>query len=303
MNLVLRKSLLPGCAAGVLSRFIYLRPSKKPYKGTRILFFAPWKEFTLVGTHHRPYYDEPENLRVTAKEVNTFLEEVQHVYPGGAIQKEDVSFWHKGFLPMDGVNGKSGEVFLTKHYRIYDHEKEDGVEGFMSVIGVKYTTARGVAEKTVNLVFKKLGRKRIPSKTHCTPIWGGEIKRFENFKACVIERKVYELSPKVLQYLVYHYGSEYPNILSYLEKNPKWAELLPGSEEVILSEIVHAVREEMAVKLSDVILRRTSLGAGGHPGEACLKACASMMADELGWSKATKEKEILETAKLYTLTQ
>lgn len=303
MNLVLRKSLLPGCAGGVFSRFIYLRPSKKPYKGTRVLFFAPWRGLTIVGTHHRPYEDEPENLRITEKEVNTFLEEVQHAYPGGAIQKEDVSFWHKGFLPMDGVNSRSGEVILTKHYRMYDHEKVDGVEGFLGVAGVKYTTARGVAEKVVDLVFKKLRQSPVPSKTDRIPIWGGDIRRFENFKNNVVEGKAYGLSPQVLHYLVHHYGSEYPSILSYLEKNPQWGALVPGSEEVILAEVVHAIREEMAVKLSDVVLRRTALGAGGHPGEECLKACASIMAKELGWDKARTEQEIRETSNIYTLAK
>lgn len=303
MNLVLRKSLLPGCAAGVFSRFVYLRPSKKPYKGTRVLFFAPWRGFTIVGTHHRPYEDEPENLRIREKEVDTFLEEVQHAYPGGAIQKEDVCFWHKGFLPMDGVKKKSGEVILTKHYRIYDHEREDGVEGFLGVAGVKYTTARGVAKKVIDLVLKRLRRDPFPSKTHKVPIWGGDIRRFENFKNNVMEGKAYGLSPKVLQYLVHHYGAEYPSILSYLEEKSQWGELVSGSEEVILAEIIHAVREEMAVKLSDVILRRTALGAGGHPGENCLKVCASIMAKELGWNEKRKEQEILETSKIYTLAK
>jgi glycerol-3-phosphate dehydrogenase len=49
---------------------------------------------------------------------------------------------------------------------------------------------------------------------------------------------------------------------------------------------------EMALKLSDVIRRRTELGAAGLPDTDCIKTCADLMASELGWSEARKREEI-----------
>ena len=37
--------------------------------------------------------------------------------------------------------------------------------------------------------------------------------------------------------------------------------------------VVNAVRNEMAVKLSDVVFQRTELGTGGNPGDEALADC------------------------------
>ena len=55
-----------------------------------------------------------------------------------------------------------------------------------------------------------------------------------------------------------------------------------GSSSVRAAEVVHAVRDEMALKLTDVVLRRTQLGTEEHPGESALKECADLMGLELG---------------------
>ena len=53
----------------------------------------------------------------------------------------------------------------------------------------------------------------------------------------------------------------------------------------------HAVREEMALRLSDVVLRRTDLGTGGPPSPADLDAAARAMAAALGWDEAKLRAE------------
>jgi glycerol-3-phosphate dehydrogenase len=299
MNLVLDKKLLPGCAAGVTSRFSHIRKDGRAHRGSRVLFIAPWGEFTLIGTHHRPYAGDPDGLAVTEDEIGEFLGEAARAYPGTVLDRRDVTFFHKGFLPMDGVNPKTGEVQLAKHYRIHDHARENGVEGLVSVVGVKYTTARDVAQKTVDLLFRKLRKERRKSVSRETPISGGDIQRFGKFQEKVAESAPFGLPRKITDRLTIHYGTDYPNILKCIEKNPELGGTVPGSDKVIAAEIVHAVREEAAVKLADVILRRTGLGAGRNPGAACLAFCAGLMAVELGWDKSRIEREIRETESCY----
>jgi glycerol-3-phosphate dehydrogenase len=74
---------------------------------------------------------------------------------------------------------------------------------------------------------------------------------------------------------------------------------LPGSKDVLKAEVVHAVREEMACRLKDVVMRRTDLGSLGHPGEEALRACAGLMAAELGWDEARKREEVTEAKRLF----
>jgi glycerol-3-phosphate dehydrogenase len=55
----------------------------------------------------------------------------------------------------------------------------------------------------------------------------------------------------------------------------------------------------MAIKLSDVILRRTGIGSIGQPDNTTLDTAAEIMAAELGWSIDQTELEIEETKAIY----
>jgi len=68
---------------------------------------------------------------------------------------------------------------------------------------------------------------------------------------------------------------------------------------VMKAQVVHAIHEEMAHKLADVVFRRTYLGTGGSPGDFALRTCASLMASELGWDKYRKERELQEVKAIF----
>jgi glycerol-3-phosphate dehydrogenase len=68
---------------------------------------------------------------------------------------------------------------------------------------------------------------------------------------------------------------------------------------VIRAQIVHAIRHEMACTLTDVVARRTPLGAAGYPGREVAERCAAVMAGELVWSQARVEREEAALAEFY----
>ena len=84
-----------------------------------------------------------------------------------------------------------------------------------------------------------------------------------------------------------------------MEQDPSMGVRLEPSSDVIKAEVIHAVRDEMALCLSDVVLRRTDLGSGECPTKETLKTVASCMAKELGWEKNKIQAEIKNTQKLY----
>jgi glycerol-3-phosphate dehydrogenase len=200
---------------------------------------------------------------------------------------------------MEGLNPKTGEVILTKHYRLQNHASEGGLGGLISLVGVKYTTARDVAEKTVNMIFKHLGSNPPKHTSRETPLDGGEIEKFDDFLAGALKNSGNGPHKDVIRHLVYNYGSKYLRVLEYGYDSSDSTKLVPGSHEVVFAEVLHAVREEMAQKLSDVIFRRTDLGSGGHPGKAALDATAKTMAQDLGWTDARVRKEVKEVEAAY----
>ena len=76
--------------------------------------------------------------------------------------------------------------------------------------------------------------------------------------------------------------------------------LLPNSEGGNLTvQIVRAVREEMAVSLEDVVMRRTGIGQEGDPGPDAIDRAATIMAGECGWSEARRRAEMRLVAGLF----
>lgn len=300
MNLVVNRPMFREGAAGVYGRFRYPRPDGTMHEGRRVLFMAPWREYTIIGTYHRPYEGDPDDLHVTEQEIADFLSEVNSAYPGDPVSREEVSHVHKGFLPMDGIHPKTGDVILTKHYRILDHAREEGVEGLISLSTVKYTTARDVASKVVDMAMRKMDLPFVKSRSHETALRGGKISQFDDFLTKVLSWSDVKLHERVLRHLVYNYGSDYKEIVG-VKEDPAWLETLPGSEAVLRTEVRHAVREEMAVRLSDVVMRRTDLGSGGHPGKEAVAACADIMAGLLDWNENRKRKEIGDVDACYAI--
>lgn len=300
MNLVVKRKLFDKNAAGLSGPYQHVHEDGSVYKAHRILFFAPWRDYTIIGTNHLAYRgDNPEGYKVSEQEIQDFLADVNQAYPGANIKREEVTYAYGGFLPMAQQNPQTGEVNLEKHYKIYDHKQTEKVDGLITVIGVKYTTARDVGRKTIDLVFSKLNRKSPACLTEETILFGGNIDRFRDFVDGNIASKPNGLNEAVVRHLSYNYGSNLIDIFDYTNENKDLLENIPGSSEVLKAEVLHGVRNEMAMKLTDIVFRRTDLGSGENPGPDALRACAEIMATELGWDKARIEKEIEETNKAY----
>ena len=67
----------------------------------------------------------------------------------------------------------------------------------------------------------------------------------------------------------------------------------------LAAEVVHVIRHEQAVRLSDVVIRRTGLGSADPPEEAALSGCAAIAKAELGWDDARTAAEIAAVREFY----
>jgi glycerol-3-phosphate dehydrogenase len=67
--------------------------------------------------------------------------------------------------------------------------------------------------------------------------------------------------------------------------------------------VLYVIRNEGALRLADIVLRRTTLGAAGHPGAAALRTSAAIAATELGWDAARTETELAAVEQVYRIPQ
>ncbi len=124
----------------------------------RFLFLVPWEGRTIVGTSYEPADASPSDPMA-------FLDEASRAFPWAGIESGAATLVHEGLVP--GRDGASG---LSTRPRLHDHEAEDGLPGLVSLQGVKYTTARAVAQRAVDLVVRRLGRAVPPCRTAVTPL-------------------------------------------------------------------------------------------------------------------------------------
>jgi glycerol-3-phosphate dehydrogenase len=261
-------------------------------RGGRHLFIIPWQEFSLLGVWHVYHPGGPDDFKVTKEEIQGFVNEINENYPHVDLSVKDVSQCVAGLI-LFGEESKQekDKISFGKRSMIIDHAREHNLDGLVTVIGVRFTTSRGIAEKTVDLVFKKLGKTPPKSKTAIIPIHGGLFNYFDELVAEATKQFTSGIQIGSLLSLLHNHGSAYKEILKSIHNDPSLTETI-GSSKVLKAEVLFAIREEMALRLDDVVLRRTNLGAGGHPGDDELRICADIMASELKWDSRRIANEI-----------
>ena len=271
-------------------------------RGGRHIFLIPWREHTLIGTTDVPYSGVPDDVSTTNRDVDDFLAEIHRAIPTLGLTRDKVLHAFCGLYPLVNREVKEQVYQGSGTYRIYDHGRNDGIDGVITVLGAKYTTARRLAERCVDLAFRKLTRTSPPCATAATPVEGGDINCFDDYLAGEIRAHAELLGPEAVRDLVYGHGSDWRAVLALVLEDGSMAERVSPIRATTRASVRYAVREEMAVKLADVVFRRTGLGTLGHPGTDCLRTCAAILAEEPGWSAERTQLEIGEVEEAFRRT-
>lgn len=264
----------------------------------RHLFLVPWRGVTLVGVWHKVYAGDPWKVGVPEADLQGFLDEINQSCPWLELELDDVALAQCGLVLFGENKPGAKDLSYGKRSLLVDHAKSDAIEGLVTLIGVRYTTARSEAERTLRLVCRKLGREARDSRSDRLPLHGGDFADFAALKREAGAALPAGVSDASLTALVRNHGSQYKRVLELTRSAPQLAAALPGSH-TLAAEIVHAVRAEMAVRLDDALMRRSDLGTAGDPGRAALDACADLMAAELGWSPERRREELARAQALY----
>lgn len=296
---ILTRPLFSSYAVGLAARGKYSDDRAFLNKGKRLLFMVPWRGCSLIGTAYRSYEGKPDEFSISEEDIHEFLQEINQVYPQAALQMNDVKFVNGGLLPGASVESRSGDIQLESEAFIWTRG-DVGARNVISLMGVKFTTARRVAEQVVDQVFHVLGKTPPRSQTSHTPLYGGNISKFRDFLSQEMKSPPHGLSAKAVQRLVYNYGSSYGDVLRYC---PHAGGREPHSESesirLLQAEVQYALREEMPQRLSDVVFRRTELGTAGYPGDKPLEVCADILSKGLGWNETQTQQEMAMVRGMY----
>jgi glycerol-3-phosphate dehydrogenase len=275
--------------------------TSQPVNGNpqQVLFIVPWRNKSIIGTCHIPWRDPPHTFKLNEAMVQDFLDQINSAHQPLKLSLEDVGHVTWGFLPVHKSDANQQPVRLTRDGVVIDHQKKDGISGLISILGVKYTTARVVAERAMDLAVNKLGIQTKKCETHMTQVRGGKIEDFRAFLQKAL-RKVPRIIPeRSVEHLVYTYGSEYHKLVECVLRQSDLARRIDPPLPVTIAEVEHAVHHEMALTLADVIGRRTELGSTGLPSMATLQKCAGIISREFQWSPEHEQQEINSVIQSY----
>ncbi len=306
----LAESRAPNGAVLRRSEGIHIITKKKLVSGKHVVacmtpqgrhfFLIPWRNHTIIGTTDKPFVGNPDTYQVTKDAILELIDEVNRSFGDGTLSFADVVHTYGGLRPL--VEEQTAETYTSsRRYEISDN-KENGLNGLITVEGGKFTTSRNLAEKCVDLVDAKLGRPKVKSKTARHHLAGCRIKNLNSFMEDIHKQSANGFGGATLDYLARCYGTDYPAIIKLAHENNDLAEQLNEDGE-ILAQVVYAVREEMAHTLADIVLRRTGIGTLGNPGEAVLRKVAQVAARELQWTPERMEQEIAGTISTLRLPQ
>lgn len=290
INVVLKRKWMDQLAVGLTA--------KGGEHGDRLHFFMPWRDTTVAGTYYRTHEGTPDELAVTREDLTTLLSSLNRAWPAANIVEDDIALVHAGVLPATGRTARNGEPDLMRHYRLIDHAREDAHRGLISLLGVKYTTARDVAAKAIDLLAKKDHRILPPSRSERHPLPGGDVPSLATLLRDARQRHAGRLDDAIIDHLAMNYGSELDAVIALAGQRPDLLQPLSDATRVIGAEIIFAIRNEMAQSLTDVCFRRTDLASAGIPDEASVARCAELMAEECGWDSATVADEVAAFQKM-----
>ena len=110
---------------------------------------------TLLGTWYAP----AEESQASPDQGSTsLLQEFNQACPGLELSDAEVVGCQWGWLRVKGSTERGRRMGLAERPRIINHGATNGVRHLFSVEPVKYTTARSVAQRVVDWVFRDLGR-------------------------------------------------------------------------------------------------------------------------------------------------
>jgi glycerol-3-phosphate dehydrogenase len=132
---------------------------------SQTFFLWPYRGRTFAGTWHAPWTGPVHDPKPPPAMVDAILAELNAAVRGLDLVPRDVLGIYAGLLPAT----REGTADLAVREIIHDHGAAGGPDGLFSISGVKFTTARLVAEKTLHRAFERRGRRLPPVRNVARP--------------------------------------------------------------------------------------------------------------------------------------
>jgi len=241
---------------------------------------VPGDTICLIGTTSTKVpYDEIDNMYVLPEEVEILRKGAQELSP--ILEKTRILRCYAGVRPLVASDDDPSGRSVSRGIVLFDHEKRDGLKGFVTITGGKLMTYRLMAEKATDLVCEKLHVNKKCETAHIKLPGSREDKE-------TTLKKLYSMPVSIQESMVYRHG----DMAEKMSKNNTINNsLVCECEEVSYGEVSYAIDHMDVHNLID-LRRRTRVGMGTCQGEFCACRAIGILAKQKQICP-TREKEEL----------
>jgi glycerol-3-phosphate dehydrogenase len=245
----------------------------------RPIFVLPWNEQILVGTTEVADNSDPGKTTPSSEEIEYLLRAVTQLFPKARISAHDIKYSFAGIRPLPYAEGKRPSGVTRRHF-LHDHS-EDGASRLISVIGGKLTTAASLARECA----RKVGISVVePQAIAVGP--GNPLDPLLDHAVLEIAQAGSVSEESARGMLEWHGKHALDIARMALVSAELRAPICPHTSHIV-AEVVEAYRNECAVTLGDVLLRRVPVALGPCWSESCSREAALRIGAVLGWNEHT----------------
>jgi len=250
----------------------------------RSTFAVPSGSLVYVGTTDTLFDGPPSEPGISADDVRYLLDSVAETFAVAPVPADIIGAW-SGVRPLLRADGKKpSEISRRDEIRV-------GPGPVVSIAGGKLTTYRRMAERVVEAVVKVLRRQDSAGvgESAKRALVGGSLSEQARLRATASK----SVEAKLEARLWATYGIAAEQILQEIRVSPTVGVSIAGLEDLCIAEVEHAVRQEMAMELDDVLRRRSRVGMF-RARQACAAAAdvGALMAAMLGWSAEKVQQDV-----------
>lgn len=207
----------------------------------RVIFALPWLGATLIGTTDIPVDSPDADQQPPQEDIDFILTEISEYLP--TVRDHEVQSAFTGIRPLVSNSSSapgSGTSGIARSHRILVSDS-----GLVTITGGKWTTARLMAQETVDRAAEVAGLPASKSPTDGLHLNGFDARERDEVINTLLS------NPDEI------YGSQLAEVSQLEQKSLELAQPLSEKLPYRLSHAVYAMQNEMAQTLEDVLARRT----------------------------------------------
>lgn len=243
--------------------------------------FIPTRNVTIFGTTGINT-DDPNDTSMDRKEMEGMLLEGVPLVPKILEMRLIRAFAGNRPLYQESADADPTGRNVTRGMALLDHQKRDGIEGFVTITGGKLTTFRYMAEKTVDLVCEKLSVS-----TQCTT--HEEVVPHRDAKEFF---KTVDMAPAAKNKIIHWAGTRAKAIEDTMKKE-EVNTVICECEQVTWAEIQSVIPKDERFNIGG-IRRRTRLGMGPCQGTFCNFRAAAIAVEKDVTSASVASKALFD---------